>query len=91
MDVFADIAGWTGSLCLLAAYFWTSQREGASDQAGFHLLNIAGGIGLGINTHLAGALPPTILNAVWVCVGFLALRRILITRSKTGAIQQNQE
>ncbi len=83
VDVFVEIGGWIGMLCLLGAYGMTMVIEGVSDTLRYHVLNIVGSIGIGVNAYWNGALPPAVMNAIWVCFAIFAVRRIVaLSRTK---------
>jgi hypothetical protein len=70
----ADVAGWIGAGCLLVAYALVSAGRlpvGLS----YHLLNLAGAVGLAVNGAVHRAWPSAALNLVWLGIGAAALSR----------------
>ncbi len=70
-----DIAGWTGSVLILAAYALLTARKVRGNSLNYQLLNIAGSILLIVNTLYYGALPPAALNLVWLAIGLYSIFR----------------
>jgi hypothetical protein len=69
----ADATGWAGAACLLFAYAQLSSGRLAVDMR-YHLLNLAGALGLTVNGVVHGAWPSTALNLIWLGIGLRALR-----------------
>jgi hypothetical protein len=74
MTLLADVVGWLGAGCLLLAYALVSAGRLAVGPA-FHLLNLAGAVGLAVNGAAHGAWPSTALNVIWLGIGLIALYR----------------
>jgi hypothetical protein len=70
-----DILGWTGSVCVVAAYGLNSYQVIKSDSALFYILNIVGGIFLVIYSVSKKAYANTFINIVWVAIAIAAIIR----------------
>jgi hypothetical protein len=71
-----DIVGWLGAALVLSAYFLVSTRRLIGDSAAFQWLNLAGGVGLLINTIYYRAYPSSLVNVVWILIATLTLLRV---------------
>jgi hypothetical protein len=69
----ADAVGWVGAACLLLGYAFVSSGR-LTVGFRYHLLNLAGALGLAINGVAHGAWPSTALNLIWLGIGLGALR-----------------
>ncbi|MBA4058088.1 MAG: hypothetical protein C0490_25445, partial [Marivirga sp.] len=78
MDVFIEILGWVGSVCILAAYGLNSYQKLKSDSILFYGLNIIGGILLIIYTIQKQAYANTFINVVWVIIAVPAILKVLV-------------
>jgi hypothetical protein len=76
-ETMIDLIGTLGAGSLLSAYFWASRWEGASDRMLYHILNIVGAIGIGINSYYYSAMPSAWLNGLWAIFGFVAVHRLI--------------
>lgn len=77
MDLFIDILGWAGSLCVLVAYGLNSYQKLKSDSIFFYTLNIVGGIFLIIYSVHKEAYANTFINVVWVIIAAPAIIRLI--------------
>ncbi|MGD2034865.1 MAG: hypothetical protein PVF73_07410 [Bacteroidales bacterium] len=75
MNIFIEIAGWTGSFLILLAYSLISSRKLAGNSKLYQLLNVAGSLLLIANTIYHRAIPPAALNLVWLGIGIYSLVR----------------
>ncbi len=76
MTLLVEIVGWVGGALILAAYLLVSTRRLAAHAAAFQWLNIAGAVGILINSGWHGALPSVILNIAWMAIGIATLWRL---------------
>ena len=76
-ETMVDIIGTIGAVALLSAYFWASKWECASDRVLYHLLNVIGAVGIGLNSYFHSAMPSAWLNLLWVVFGLIGLHRLL--------------
>ena len=70
-----DLIGWIGAALVLSAYFLVSTKRLNGDSGPFQWLNLAGGIGLLINTLYYRAYPSSLVNIVWILIAGLTLLR----------------
>ena len=73
-----DVAGWVGSIEVIAAYALNSYQFLSSDSILFQLLNLTGGVLLIINTIYHRAYPSAFINVIWVIIASIAIGRILL-------------
>jgi hypothetical protein len=70
----ADAIGWAGAACLLFAYAQLCSGR-LTVGVRFHLLNLAGSLGLAANGVFHRAWPSAALNLIWLGIGLTALYR----------------
>ena len=70
-----DVIGWIGAALVLSAYFLVSTKRLNGDSGPFQWLNLAGGIGLLVNTLYYRAYPSSLVNVVWILIAGLTLLR----------------
>ena len=75
MNQLIEIVGWSGAALVLLAYGLLSAHKLSSRAVSYHVLNIAGSIGLALNTYWNGALPSAAVNLIWMSIGAHALWR----------------
>lgn len=75
-----DIVGWAGAVLVLAAYGLVSTKRLDGDSVIYQALNVAGAVGMLINTYVRGALPSAALNVIWIGVGIYVLARVFLRR-----------
>ncbi|MBL8017468.1 MAG: hypothetical protein JNK43_09375 [Ignavibacteria bacterium] len=71
-----DIVGWTGSICVLAAYGLLSLHKLTAHSKLYQALNILGSLCLILNTIFYSAYPSTFVNIVWLIIAIFALVNI---------------
>lgn len=76
MTMFADSVGWAGAVLTLIAYGLVSTRRVAGDSLSYQSLNIAGAVGLTINTAYHGAFPSAVVNVAWIGIALYSIRRV---------------
>jgi hypothetical protein len=81
-----DLIGWIGAAGLLSAYLLLSIGKLTAAMRRYHLLNLVGGIGLGINTFANHSYPATLVNMLWTSVAIYSL--VMIFRKSAGNIQR---
>ena len=74
-DLILDAVGWLGAGCLLLAYALLSLGR-LRPRVAYQLLNLAGAVGLGVNTAYHQAWPSTAVNLVWLGIGMAAIVRL---------------
>lgn len=78
-----EIAGWVGTIALLAAYgLLTAHRLNAAGWL-YQSLNLLGAALLMLNSAVNGALPSAALNLVWVGIGVAGLVQARARRAGT--------
>jgi hypothetical protein len=75
VTVAIEIAGWSGAGIMLVAYALVSLRRLSGDSNAFQIMNIAGAIGIALNSGSNGAWASAVLNVVWIAIGLAALAR----------------
>lgn len=83
MNAFVEIVGWLGAALVLAAYGLLSAQRLSSRSVAYQVLNIAGSLGLVINTGWNGAIPSAAVNVIWLGIGAHALWRHAGAASET--------
>jgi hypothetical protein len=68
-------AGWAGAAALLLAYGLVSAGRVRASGAWFQVMNLLGAGGLAANGLYHDAWPSFALNAIWIAIGLIALRR----------------
>ena len=71
-----EIVGWTGTFAILLAYFLISAKKISADDRRYQILNLAGAIGIIINSVVHGAIPSVGLNIVWLLIALYGLFRV---------------
>jgi hypothetical protein len=74
MTTLIDAVGWGGAVLVLAAYALVSTNRVRSQSVAYQGLNIAGAVGLVVNSAWNGAVPSAVVNIVWIGIGLYALR-----------------
>ena len=77
-NLFAEIAGWYGTIAILLAYSLVSFGIVSSDSTVFQLLNLTGAIGIIIIALNKKVMQSVILNLFWAVVALIALVNIII-------------
>lgn len=75
-QIIIDVIGWAGSVAVVSAYALLANHKLDSHSGLYHLLNLAGGVALVVNTIYYGAFPSTFVNVVWAVIAILALSRV---------------
>ncbi|MGE5834269.1 MAG: CBU_0592 family membrane protein [Acidobacteriota bacterium] len=73
MPVFIDFIGWVGAVLVLLAYGLVSTDRLHPHSVGYQSLNIAGALGLVINSAWYSAVPSAVVNVAWIGIGLYAL------------------
>lgn len=68
-----EILGWAGVVFYVLAYFLLSTGLLKASSPVFHLLNMAGAIGLIIDAWAHNDLPNLVVNSIWLTIGFCTL------------------
>jgi hypothetical protein len=75
-----EAIGWLAALLILVAYLLLSLGKLDGSSRLYQCMNVAGAIGMIINSGWNGALPSAALNAIWALIGLYALLRIRVQR-----------
>jgi hypothetical protein len=75
MNLLIEVIGWLGAVLVLSAYGLLSAQRLSSRSVAYQVLNIAGSLGLVINTGWNGAIPSAAVNVIWLGIGAHALWR----------------
>jgi hypothetical protein len=73
MNLLIECVGWCGAAAVLLAYALVSAERVTSRSWTYQLLNIAGAVGLVINSGWNGAIPSAVVNIIWIGIGLYAL------------------
>lgn len=71
-----NVLGWTGVILILAAYILNTFHVLDAGSLWYHLLNVAGALGIVIETSAKKDWEPAVLNIVWGIVALIALLRL---------------
>ncbi len=72
MTILWEVLGWAGAAALLIAYALLSAGRLLPGRT-YHLINIAGSVGLGVNALVHHAFPGLVVNMVWLLIGTVSL------------------
>jgi len=84
LKTFVAWAGWIAALLILATYTLLSFGKIQARSAVYQWMNILGAVGFIINCVWNAAWPSVAMNVVWLGIGFYALRRNRMDRSRKG-------
>ncbi len=84
LKILVNIAGWSGALMLLLAYFLVSTRKMAGDSLTYQLLNLAGSALLLLNAYHFGAFPSVGVNSVWIIIAVLTIIKSQTRNQREG-------
>jgi hypothetical protein len=76
MDLLLDVVGWIGAALLLTGYAMVSSARLNGDGVPYQLINLAGSVGLMVNSAYYAAWPSAGLNLVWAAIGVVALVKL---------------
>jgi len=68
-----EVLGWLGTLAILAAYFATSYELLQPTSLTYALLNLFGGLTVGVISWMRRAWQPLTLNLAWALIAALTL------------------
>jgi len=77
-QLFAEIAGWYGTLAILTAYALVSFHVISGDDLLFQLLNATGALGIIVIALYKKLVQSIVLNVVWVIVAVIAIINIFL-------------
>lgn len=73
MTILIEIVGWIGAALILGSYILVSRGKLEGRSRMFQSMNVAGAAGLVVNSAWHAAVPSTVLNVIWLGVGFATL------------------
>jgi len=77
----SSLAGWAGTLSYLVAYFLLSINKLKAGRPLYHVLNIAGAMGLTYNALRLNDYPNIIVNVAWALIAGWAIFMIQVRKS----------
>jgi hypothetical protein len=76
IELTINVFGWIGSLAVILAYTLISFNKLESKSISYQVLNLAGAVGLMLNTFYHGAYPSAFVNSIWLLIAAIALVRV---------------
>ncbi|MFI7640223.1 hypothetical protein [Nonomuraea sp. NPDC049400] len=76
MEFVLTAVGWAGAALLLAGYALVTSSRLAGDGVTYQIVNLAGSVGLMINSAYNAAWPSAGLNLIWAGIGAVALGKL---------------
>jgi len=76
-QVFAEVAGWYGTVAILAAYAFVSFGFISGEGLVFQLLNLTGAVGIIVIASYKHIVQSVVLNVVWSIVALIAIASII--------------
>ncbi|MEQ4716531.1 hypothetical protein [Nonomuraea sp. B19D2] len=76
MEFVLAAVGWAGAALLLAGYALVTSSRLAGDGVTYQIVNLAGSVGLMINSAYNAAWPSAGLNLIWAGIGAVALVKL---------------
>jgi len=73
--IFFEAVGWVGGGMILLAYFLLTHRKIGVHSNSYHLMNLFGGLGVGLNAFMNGADAIVGLNIVWVLIAIYGIMK----------------
>ncbi len=75
MQLFIEVAGWSGAVIILIAYGLLSADRLSSKSSAYQWMNVVGAAGFVINSGAKGAYPSAVLNLIWIGIAIFAVVR----------------
>jgi hypothetical protein len=87
LTIAIEMIGWVAALLILGAYGLLTAGKLEAQSRAYQWMNVAGALGILINSGWNGAVPSAALNVVWMAIGVAALWKMKIDRkgSSTSA------
>jgi hypothetical protein len=79
MDLLLAVIGWLGAGLLVLGYGLISTGKLSGKSAAYQAVNLAGAVGLMVNSAYNDAWPSAGLNLMWAAIGVVALVRLVKT------------
>lgn len=83
MQLFIEIAGWSGAVVILIAYGLLSADRLSSKSSLYQWMNVVGAAGFVVNSGAKGAYPSAVLNMIWIAIAVFAVIRNRSTAEST--------
>lgn len=80
----ADLIGFAGSFCIVAAYAYSNLAK-AMNMVAFNLINFVGAALLAVSLTVNYNLPTLVLEIVWMAIALFGVTRALLARRKAAA------
>lgn len=75
-----EIVGWVGMVLLLSAFYLASSKRISDEQSLYHILNLLGAIGIGINAYYKHVIPQLMVEVAWACIATMGVANIIRRR-----------
>lgn len=82
IEHFMEVMGWIGAAAVLGAYALLSAGKLSPARYAYHVLNLGGSLMLGVYALWHGAIASVAVNAIWMCIGVIAISGITKRRAK---------
>jgi hypothetical protein len=76
------VLGWGGAALQLGAYGALAAGRLTGRSPALYILNVAGGVGVGLNSMTQKAWPSALLNAAWIALAIMGLARLRWTNNQ---------
>lgn len=76
-NIWAEAAGWYGTVAIVLAYMLVSFKVIESDSLPYQLLNLTGALGIVAVSLVKRVKQPAVLNMFWAAIAFVALLSII--------------
>jgi hypothetical protein len=73
MSILYEVLGWVGMACVIIAFGLNSLEKLAANTLSYILLNGIGSAFLIINCYHNKAIPPMVLNIIWLSIALISL------------------
>ncbi len=78
-DIYS-LFGWTGIALLIIGYVFLSMKKLKKNYVLYHLINLLGGVGLGVSTFMAESWPAFVLSLIIMGMSLAYITKILKTK-----------
>lgn len=82
-QIAVEVTGWSGAALILLAYVLISAGKLDGQSRLYQWMNVFGGAGFVVNGWWHGAIPSTVLNAIWTAIGVISLWKIAQRRGSS--------
>lgn len=74
MNILFDALGWLGMAIVVTAFGLNSMKRLHADSLAYILMNGGGSAFLIVNCYHNNAMPPMVLNIIWLAIALISLR-----------------